>query len=50
MALHAEIQNRTFEYKAGDTTCEGFVAYDDSVHYLYNISLSVHFDHSVKIR
>jgi dienelactone hydrolase len=30
-ALHAAIQTRTVEYKQGDTTLEGFVAYDDAL-------------------
>src|SRR4051812_12728052 len=30
LSLQAEIQGRTVEYKSGDATLEGFVAYDDS--------------------
>ncbi|MGH7994315.1 MAG: dienelactone hydrolase family protein [Limisphaerales bacterium] len=30
-SVHAAIQTRTVEYKQGDTTLEGFVAYDDAI-------------------
>jgi len=31
MTVHAAIQTRDVEYKQGDTTLEGFVAYDDAI-------------------
>jgi len=31
MTVRAAIQTRTVEYQQGDTTCEGFVAYDDAI-------------------
>ena len=31
MTVHAAIQTKTVEYKQGDTTLEGFVAYDDAI-------------------
>src|SRR5215469_1286252 len=30
-SLHAAIQTKTVEYKQGDTTLEGFVAWDDAI-------------------
>ena len=31
ISVHAAIQTKTVEYKQGDTTLEGFVAYDDAI-------------------
>ncbi|MGV3773905.1 MAG: dienelactone hydrolase family protein, partial [Verrucomicrobiales bacterium] len=31
MQAKAEIKTQTIEYKQGDTTLEGFVAYDDAI-------------------
>ena len=30
-SVHATIQTKTVEYKQGDTTLEGFTAYDDAI-------------------
>lgn len=44
------IDAKAIEITKADDGLVMHVAYDDSVHYLYNISLSVHFDHTVKVR